>query len=99
MAVATLPEKRAAADRQLTDLLAPLQDFQIETRSGFDSSCTLNSARTEWTRVKVGRLTRLRVFRATIVLPLLVSLFAQHVRLENRGPPAAKAESDFPRDH
>jgi hypothetical protein len=33
MSMTALPEKRAATDRQLTDLLASLQDFQKQTRS------------------------------------------------------------------
>jgi hypothetical protein len=34
MAVTALPEERATTDRELADFLAPLQDFQKETRSG-----------------------------------------------------------------
>src|SRR5216683_4079254 len=34
MAVTALPEKRATADRELADLLTPLEDFQKEARSG-----------------------------------------------------------------
>jgi hypothetical protein len=35
VAVTALPEKRATTDRQLTDLLAALEDFQEEAGSGF----------------------------------------------------------------